>query len=74
MEAMTQPEGGSARGQTEDQFTKTVEKYGCSTLIRLLCRCDRRNGIFLAEATGQGKCLLRNGLPLGSSWVYTTNW
>ena len=27
MEAMIQPEGGPARGKTEDQFTKTVEKY-----------------------------------------------
>jgi hypothetical protein len=27
MEAMIQPEGGPARGKTEDQFTKTVEGY-----------------------------------------------
>ena len=52
MEAMTQPESGPARGKTEDQFTRNCGKvYGRSTLIRLPCRCDRRNGTFLAVSS-----------------------
>ena len=78
MEAMIQPEGGPARGKTEDQFTKTVEKYTAAvpSSATLLLRSAQWDFpcCFKRPAAESGETLLGNGLPLGSSLVYTTNW
>ena len=57
MQAMTQPEGGQARGKTEDQFTKTVENYTAAVpLSAYLAVAIGVMGLsLLCQATGRGK-------------------
>ena len=78
MEAMIQPEGRPARGKTEDQFTKTMEKYTAavpsSAYLAVAIGAMGLSLLFQATAAESGETLLLNGFPPGSSWVYTTNW
>ena len=57
MEAMTQPEGEPARGNTEDQFTKTVEKYTAAvpSSAYLAVAVGAMGLSLLFQATGRGK-------------------
>ena len=57
MDAMTQPEGGPARGKTEDQFTKTVEKYTAAvpSSAYLAVAIGAMGLSLLFQATGRGK-------------------
>ena len=57
MEAMTQPEGVPARGKTEDQFTKTVEKYTAAvpSSAYLAVAIGAMGLSLLFQATGRGK-------------------
>jgi hypothetical protein len=57
MEAMTQAEGGPAWGKTEDQFTKTVEKYTTAvpSSAYLAVAIGAMGLSLLFQATGPGK-------------------
>ena len=57
MEAMTQPEGGPAPGKTEDQVTKTVEKYTAAvpSSAYLAVAIGAMGLSLLFQATGRGK-------------------
>jgi hypothetical protein len=57
MEAMTQPEGGPARGKIEDQFTKTVEDYTAAvpSSAYLAVAIGAMGLSLLFQATGRGK-------------------
>ena len=54
---MTQPEGGAARDQTEDQFTKTVEKYTAAvpSSAYLAVTIGAMGLSLVFQATGRGK-------------------
>jgi hypothetical protein len=57
MEAMIQPEGGPAQGKTEDQFTKTVEKYTAAvpSSAYLGVAIGAMGLSLLCQMTGRGK-------------------
>ena len=57
MEAMTQPESGPARRKTEDQFTKTVEKYTATlpSSAYLAVAIGAMGLSLVFQATGRGK-------------------